>query len=68
MDFGELEARNYISVFGMSAEEIKAVFGQVQIISEEEECAFITGNIKENDLMALIERSKADVRARIRLI
>lgn len=68
LDFGELEARNYISVFGMSAEEIKAVFGQVQIISEEEECAFITGNIKENDLMALIESSKADVRARIRLI
>ena len=68
LDFGELEARNYISVFGMSAEEIKAAFGQVQIISEEEECAFVTGNIKENDLMALIERSKADVRARIRLI
>nr|MBE6545754.1 homoserine dehydrogenase [Oscillospiraceae bacterium] len=67
-DFGRLEARNYISVFGMSAEEIKAVFGQVQIISEDEECTFITGNIKESELLSLIEKSGADVRSRIRLI
>lgn len=67
-DFGELEARNYISLYGMSTEEIKAVFGQVQIISEDGECAFITGNIKENDLLSLIEESGADVRSRIRLI
>ena len=71
MDFGDHKARHYIALCGVKAEEIKAAFGSVQIISEGEEIAFITSEMKESLALSVIDELStkgAVLRSRIRLI
>ncbi len=69
--FDDFEARSYISVKGGCPTCIKSAFGEVQIIENAAEIAFITAKMSEretlNALKTLEERG-AEIKSRIRLI
>ncbi len=66
-DFAEFEAQQYIALSGTDAAKINAVFGEVQIVSEGEEIAFITKKMREGDVVEKLGTLSAEVKSRIRL-
>ena len=68
LDFGELEARQYIALSGAKKDEIEKLFGSVQYINDGEEISFITEIMKESDVVSKIEQLSCDLKSRIRLV
>ncbi len=66
-DFADFEAQQYIALSGTDAAKINAVFGEVQIVSEGEEIAFITKKMREGDVAEKLGALSAEVKSRIRL-
>ena len=66
-DFSDFEAQQYIALSGTDATKINAVFGEVQIVSEGEEIAFITKKMREGDVAEKLGALSAEVKSRIRL-
>lgn len=68
--FGDFESRQYIALSGVSADEAKLAFGDVQILAEGEELQIITAPISEkcivNKLNSLSDKG-GKVRSRIRI-
>ena len=67
-DFEDFEAQQYIALCGVGAEQVREVFGNVQIISEGEEIAFITKAMREGDVKKKLGTLGAELKSRIRLI
>ncbi len=65
LDFADFEAQQYIAISGADAAKIKAAFGDVQIISDSEEIAFITKKMREADVAERL--AHFNVKSRIRL-
>ena len=71
LDFSDHKARHYIALGSVKSEDIKAAFGNVQIISDGDEIAFITAGIAEGNVLSLIEDLEtkgAVLKSRIRLV
>ena len=66
-DFADFEAQQYIALSGTDAAKINAVFGEVQIVSDGEEIAFITKKMREGDVAEKLGALSAEVKSRIRL-
>ena len=66
LPFASFECRHYLSVDKGCKAYIERLFGTVDIISEGEEIAFITGNMSESQLEAAIK--DLNVKSHIRLI
>lgn len=69
LNFDDFVAKNYIALSSTTIADIKAAFGEVQLICEDEEIAFITSNMSESDVLAAIKSLKeAKLKSRIRLL
>lgn len=67
-DFADFESQQYIAISGADAAKINAAFGEVQIISEGEEIAFITKKMREGDVEEKLGVLSAEIKSRIRLV
>ena len=67
-DFDDFEAQNYIALEEKFREEVKAHFGAVQFLADEDECAFLTVKIREGDVRRILAEMNAEPLARIRLL
>ena len=71
LSFDGFRCRSYIATEGVSLEVIESVFGKVQIISDEGEIAFITGEMCEaecEERLETIASQNGTVKSRIRLL
>ena len=66
LDFSCFTAKQYIALEGATKEQIEAIFGRVNYLSEGEEIAFITEKIGEGELLEKLGGLK--VKSRIRLV
>ena len=66
LDFSSFTAKQYIALEGATKEQIEAIFGRVNYLSEGEEIAFITEKIGEGELLEKLGDLK--VKSRIRLV
>lgn len=71
LDFDTFRCRTYLAVEGFTNEMLESLFGRIQVISESEEIAFITGDMCEAEmderLDALLSNG-AKINSRIRLL
>jgi homoserine dehydrogenase len=67
-DFGDFECRHYVSAEGIDEEKLSEIFGEIQVICNEGEIAFITEAMKEKDVNEKIALSGAKITSRIRLL
>ena len=67
-DFADFESQQYIALSGADAAKINAAFGEVQIIFEGEEIAFITKKMRESDVVEKLGALSAEIKSKIRLI
>ena len=71
LPFESFRSKNYIAVAGATSEMIESAFGKVRFIAEEDELAFITGEMCEaecNERLEAIEANGAQINSRIRLL
>ncbi len=70
-DFACFEARNYVALDGVTLSEVNAALGEIQLICDEGELAFITGVLSESEISEAIEKlttAGATIKSRIRLV
>ena len=70
-DFACFEARNYVALDGVMLSEVNAALGEIQLICDEGELAFITGVLSESEISEAIEKlttAGATIKSRIRLV
>ena len=67
-DFSEFESQHYIALADCSESDVRAAFGDVQIIPAEGECAFITAKMREGDVCEKLDSLGKTINSRIRLI
>ena len=71
LNFDTFRCRTYLATKGASEDMISSVFGKVQLVSEGDEMAFITGEMCEAEMEERLEAIKengADIKSRIRLL
>lgn len=71
LDFAGLKARHYIALSGADYKAVTAALGEVQLVSEDGELAFITSVMSEGEVAAATEMltaGGAHIKSRIRLI
>ncbi|MBQ8413888.1 MAG: homoserine dehydrogenase [Clostridia bacterium] len=71
LDFACFEARNYVALDGVTLSEVNAALGEIQLICDEGELAFITGVLSESEISEAIEKlttAGATIKSRIRLV
>ena len=71
LSFDGFRCRSYIATEGASLEVIESVFGKVQIISDEDEIAFITGEMCEaecEERLETVASQNGTIKSRIRLL
>lgn len=68
MSFDDFEARQYIALSGVTKSKIEAEFGSVQYIESKSEVAFVTEKLAEKEIVSRLDRLRADLRSRIRLV
>ncbi len=71
LDFSDFKARHYIAISGIDINTVKAELGEVEIITEDRELAFITAQMSESEAIQAIENLRklgARIRSRIRLV
>ncbi len=71
LDFGDMKSRHYIALSGIERTEIEDTFGQIQVISVNNEIVFITDVMAEKTVLAALEKLAslgAEIKSRIRLI
>ena len=67
-DFAEFESQHYIALADCSESDVRASFGDVQIIPAEGECAFITAKMREGEVCEKLASLGKTINSRIRLI
>ena len=69
LDFERFRSKHYLALCGAAKADVEAALGSVEIISEGEELAIITGELSEGELKAGIEKlTSATLKSKIRLI
>ena len=71
LDFGSFESRSYVAATGATPADVRAAYGEVEVISDGEELSFITGIMTEEQAESAaraLSASGIEIKSRIRLI
>lgn len=71
LSFEDHVAKQYICLSGVNLKEAEEMFGKVQLVTDGEEIAFITGEMREGDVddaISRLEKAGKTLTSRIRLI